>query len=405
MQTSQVTNTANALTAPSAPNKQNESNTQSFGNVLSREVSQRNSASEAPKNKESGKTASPQQPAKAAEAKSPKTFDAKSAKEGKQADKTQADEETADASALPDELLALVANLNGLNAPAADAHPAQETPVTQDAQAAAAAANALPATAVLPDAKAAADSQPADTRPLAATDLKQDNAALQAKPDGNETKAELPVATATDAPVNAEELNDPALAAGAALPAKDFKAAMTDSLNGITNAMQPVTQQAGLQAVQQHGANAAERLTPRVGTPAWDQALGQKVVWMVAGEQQSASLTLNPPDLGPLQVVLNVSNSQANATFIAAQPEVRQALEAAMPKLRDMLGEAGIQLGQASVNSGTPNQQGGFEQQGSQSARGQGQYGNREPEQADAQVRVTRVQPSSSGLGMVDTFA
>jgi len=201
----------------------------------------------------------------------------------------------------------------------------------------------------------------------------------------------------------AEELNNPVLAGATSTQASDFKAAMTESLNGITNTMQPVTQQAGMQAVQQQGANAAERPTPRVGTPAWDQALGQKVVWMVAGEQQSASLTLNPPDLGPLQVVLNVSNSQANATFIAAQPEVRQALEAAMPKLRDMLGEAGIQLEQSSVSSGTPNQQGGFEQQGSQSARAP--YGNREPEQADAQVRVTRVQPSSSGLGMVDTFA
>jgi len=413
MQTSQVTNTANVLTAPSAPNKQNESDSGSFGNVLSREVAQRNSASDAPKNKETGKAASPQQPqqpAKAAEAKSPRTSDAKPAKEGKQADKAQAEEETADASALPDELLALVANLNGLNAPAAEA---QAAPVAQDAQQpAAAAATALPATVVLPEAtQPAADVQtavaavPTDSRQAAVTDLKQDNTALQAKSSGNEAKAELPVATATDAAAKAEELNNPVLAGTTSTQASDFKTAMNESLNGITNAMQPVTQQAGLQAVQQQSANTAERLTPRVGTPAWDQALGQKVVWMVAGEQQSASLTLNPPDLGPLQVVLNVSNSQANATFIAAQPEVRQALEAAMPKLRDMLGEAGIQLGQASVNSGTPNQQGGFEQQGSQSARGHGQFGNREPEQADAQVRVTRVQPSSSGLGMVDTFA
>jgi flagellar hook-length control protein FliK len=106
------------------------------------------------------------------------------------------------------------------------------------------------------------------------------------------------------------------------------------------------------------GSRTTEKLSPHVGTPAWDQALGQKIVWMVGGAQQTASLTLNPPDLGPLQVVLNVSNDQANATFISAQPEVRQAIEAALPKLREMMGEAGIQLGQANINAGSGSQQG-----------------------------------------------
>jgi flagellar hook-length control protein FliK len=110
-----------------------------------------------------------------------------------------------------------------------------------------------------------------------------------------------------------------------------------------------------LQAVG--GSRPTEKLSPHVGTPAWDQALGQKIVWMVGGAQQTASLSLNPPDLGPLQVVLNVSNDQANATFISAQPEVRQAIEAALPKLREMMGEAGIQLGQTNVNAGSGSQQ------------------------------------------------
>ncbi|MEG1325301.1 MAG: flagellar hook-length control protein FliK, partial [Janthinobacterium sp.] len=85
----------------------------------------------------------------------------------------------------------------------------------------------------------------------------------------------------------------------------------------------------------------ADKLTGRVGSPAWDQQLGQKVVWMAAGGDQSATLTLNPPDLGPVQVVLTVTNDQADAAFMSAQPEVRQALEAAMPRLREMMSEAG----------------------------------------------------------------
>ena len=128
-----------------------------------------------------------------------------------------------------------------------------------------------------------------------------------------------------------------------------------ESNRAIAASMAPVQQAAAHQAPAVK--TGADRIAPYVGTPAWDKAIGQRVVWMISAEQQSASLTLNPPDLGPLQVVLNISSTQANASFYAAQPEVRQAIEAALPKLREMLGDAGIQLGQANVSAGTPQQQ------------------------------------------------
>ena len=97
-----------------------------------------------------------------------------------------------------------------------------------------------------------------------------------------------------------------------------------------------------------------------------------------------------------------MNNTDATATFVAAQPEVRQALEAAMPKLREMLAEAGIQLGQASVNAGSANQNGNNGSNRSAQASGRGDNGGKA---ADAPVNVTRIQPARSGLGMVDTFA
>jgi flagellar hook-length control protein FliK len=101
----------------------------------------------------------------------------------------------------------------------------------------------------------------------------------------------------------------------------------------------------------------SDKIQSNVGSAGWNQALGTKITWMATAGMQSASLSLNPPDLGPMQVVLNVHNQQADATFITAQPEVKQALEAAMPKLREMMDQAGIQLGQANVQTGMPNQQ------------------------------------------------
>jgi flagellar hook-length control protein FliK len=154
--------------------------------------------------------------------------------------------------------------------------------------------------------------------------------------------------------------------------------------------------------VQTAAAAATNNLTPYVGNPGWDQALGQKVVWMVSNAQQSASLTLNPPDLGPLQVVLNVSNNHATADFTAAQPEVRQALENAMPKLREMLSDAGIQLGQANVSAGTPNsQQGAYAQRESNR---QTSRGGKSDDVSDSPVQISTSQVVTAGKGLVDTF-
>ena len=143
------------------------------------------------------------------------------------------------------------------------------------------------------------------------------------------------------------------------------------------------------------------RLAPSVGTTAWGQALGDKLVWMAAGAQQTASLTLNPPNLGPLQIVLNISNDQATASFFSAQPEVRQALEAAFPRLREMMNEVGIQLGQATVSADTPRQNDTPERQGQRIA----------PEfMAAGQADPVTLQGASasvvhSGRGLIDTFA
>lgn len=159
--------------------------------------------------------------------------------------------------------------------------------------------------------------------------------------------------------------------------------------------------QVPLNLLQASATQLTEKLTPQVGTQGWDQALGQKIVWMVAGAQQSATLTLHPPDLGPLQIILNVSNDQADATFISTQPEVRHALEAALPKLREMMNEAGIQLGDATVSSNTPNQH-GASQDHSRQALNNFDQNNTNP---DAVSQVIQTRPLITGKQMVDTFA
>jgi Flagellar hook-length control protein len=189
---------------------------------------------------------------------------------------------------------------------------------------------------------------------------------------------------------NAETMNNNPHAAHAENNIAPISAAALGPL--LTTPVQPAL--TGM--IQNPAVPVTDKLTPRVGTPAWDQGFSQKIVWMAGSATQSASISLNPPDLGPLQVVLNVTNDQANATFIAAQPEVRLAIEAALPKLREMMSDAGIQLGQANVSADTSSQQGS--QSDSPASRQSGAM--RETIMDNVNIPIKTV----SGQGLVNTF-
>ncbi|OED13954.1 flagellar hook-length control protein FliK [Burkholderia sp. A2] len=170
--------------------------------------------------------------------------------------------------------------------------------------------------------------------------------------------------------------------------------------------------QANLQLSPAAGAIAAANahvLAPHVGTADWTDALSQKVVFLSNAHQQSAELTLNPPDLGPLQVVLRVADNHAHALFVSQHAQVRDAVEAALPKLREAMEAGGLGLGSATVSDGgLASQQ---QQQNPQHAFAGGQSsrrGNGGPSAVDAPVDAAQSAPVAarvSRAGLVDTFA
>lgn len=89
----------------------------------------------------------------------------------------------------------------------------------------------------------------------------------------------------------------------------------------------------------------------RVGQRGWDQGVGEKLVWMADQKHQVAQLHLNPPELGPLKITLSLDQNQASAQFFSAHASVREAIEAALPRLREMLADSGIALGNTSVGA------------------------------------------------------
>ncbi len=140
-----------------------------------------------------------------------------------------------------------------------------------------------------------------------------------------------------------------------------------------------------------------------VAQPGWDQALGQRVQWLVGQHLQGAELRITPPHLGPIEVSISIGHDQQTVVnFASPHAVVRDAIEAAAPRLRDMLGNNGQDLVNVNVS------QHSFAEQRRQAApsgggRNNASFGGLSVAAAD----VSSGAPASriSGVGLVDYFA
>jgi len=306
-------------------------NTQPFGDVLARQISEPNT--------KDAKTGS-----KLADALDKLGMDANGKKKDA-ADTTQADAIPADnKTALPADMLAALMPQ------------AINTVVT----------SVTPATS----AKSASTAGAVDTSKTAGavTALKTDIASgIQT---GGTAKAELNAGENRGAPVKdqsfAAAFNE---SANRTTGGPDLNAAARDAFAIATaaTAAAPQSNAAALASLQNTAASvAAPALQPvqvTINTPVnqakWNDEFTQKITWLASSKQdQTAELHLNPPHLGPVDVVIKVSGDQATALFTSPHAAVREAIEQAMPRLRDTLADNGIMLGNATVSDQTPRDQG-----------------------------------------------
>ncbi|MBA0158483.1 flagellar hook-length control protein FliK [Pectobacterium versatile] len=96
---------------------------------------------------------------------------------------------------------------------------------------------------------------------------------------------------------------------------------------------------------------ASAQLNAPFGSPQWQDALGQQIIMFSRNGQQTVELRLNPQELGALHISLKIDDNQAQIHLASASGQVRSALEAALPHLRNAMAESGINLGQSSVGS------------------------------------------------------
>lgn len=198
-----------------------------------------------------------------------------------------------------------------------------------------------------------------------------------------------------------------------------FAAALNDSANRTTSGMgagfstpreiiaAATTSQPNVPALaslQNAIAPALQAAQVTINTPVtherWGDEFSQKITWLASSKQdQSAELHLNPPQLGPLDVVIKVSGDQATALFTSPHAAVREVIEQALPRLRDMLSDNGITLGNATVSDQAPR-----DQNGSDTRRSSAPTNNNIPD-VSATNSTLRVSQISRHNGIVDTFA
>ncbi len=105
--------------------------------------------------------------------------------------------------------------------------------------------------------------------------------------------------------------------------------------------------------------------------PEWNKEIAERVIWMHKQEIPAAELRLNPRHLGPITIRVDVTQDQATVAFTAQHAAVKEAIEAALPKLREMFSAQQLSLAEVNVSQEDTGQRQArsFAQMGSNSDR------------------------------------
>ncbi|MDH3768840.1 MAG: flagellar hook-length control protein FliK [Gammaproteobacteria bacterium] len=133
----------------------------------------------------------------------------------------------------------------------------------------------------------------------------------------------------------------------------------------------------------------------------WGESLGQRVMWMTENGIGRAQIRLNPPELGPIDIRISVANDEAKVAFTVQHGTTREAVEFAMPRLREMFAQQGIELSDSSVSQHSP---GDRHQAGD---TGDSMHGAKQSETTTAAIEDTDIIAGGHAQireGLIDTY-
>lgn len=128
----------------------------------------------------------------------------------------------------------------------------------------------------------------------------------------------------------------------------------------------------------------------------FDDAFGARIGWLAEQRIGHAEIRLNPETLGTIDVRLQIDGTRVSAEFQSANADVRHALENSVGRLRDLLGQHGLQLAHSDVGQGRGDDAGDGRRDGAATGGGDGLHGDARTGPGPAQLRTR---------GLLDEYA
>jgi len=141
------------------------------------------------------------------------------------------------------------------------------------------------------------------------------------------------------------------------------------------------------------------QLDTPMGHPKWSEGFNQRVQWVVNQSMSGAQIRLNPQNMGPIEVRIQMQNEQATVSFTAQHGATREAIDAALPRLREMLSEQNVNLGNIDVSEHS------FAEQHEQASKHQDGEQRQFGEFADEEDGLMFDQPVREYNGLFSEFA
>ena len=140
------------------------------------------------------------------------------------------------------------------------------------------------------------------------------------------------------------------------------------------------------------------RVAASVDSAEFPQELSSRVSWMVDNSINGAKLQVNPPQLGPIELRIQVSGDHAQVWMSSHSMVTRDALQSSTPQLREMLGAQGFSQVSVDISQRSFQERSAYSQPYEQTSTGRS--GN-----VAAAATVSGTTATRTSQGMLDAYA
>ncbi|WP_391089479.1 flagellar hook-length control protein FliK [Vibrio sp. NH-UV-68] len=130
-----------------------------------------------------------------------------------------------------------------------------------------------------------------------------------------------------------------------------------NSSSGFAQQLSQAAGQQGMNSLTQARAEQAAQAPLQLSRDLAGEQMAERVQMMMSKNLKNIDIRLDPPELGRMQIRMSMNGDGATVHFTVANQQARDVIEQSMPRLREMLAQQGVQLGDSSVQQQASGQQ------------------------------------------------